>query len=195
MPEIAASETCHPGAAKLKQETVVVGANEGLANVLVYLEGAPRSATTQPSPVLDQLDCRYVPHVLGVVAGQGLVIRSSDAKTMHNVHLSASVNAAENFGMTDAGQTRTVTLDRAEHDPPIRVKCDVHPWMTAYVAVMDNPYFAVTGEDGSFELRNLPAGSYRLVAWHELYGRREQPITVSEDGNAVEARFAYKSQQ
>jgi hypothetical protein len=111
------------------------------------------------------------------------------------VHLSASVNAAENFGMTAAGQTRNVTLDRAEHDPPIRVKCDVHPWMTAYVAVMDNPYFAVTGEDGSFELPHLPAGNYKLVAWHELYGRREQPVTVNEDANAaVEATFVYKSQ-
>jgi hypothetical protein len=189
-----ANESCHAGAPKLKQETVIVGATGGLANALVYLEGAPRSATTRPAPVLDQVDCRYVPHLLGIVAGQSLVVRSSDAGTMHNVHLTASVNAAQNFGMTAAGQTRNLKLDRAEHDPPIRVKCDVHPWMTAYVAVMDNPYFAVTGDDGTFELPGLPPGSYKLVAWHELYGRREQAVTVSDDGKVAEATFVYKSQ-
>jgi hypothetical protein len=104
----------------------------------------------------------------------------------------ASANRAENFSETAVGASHRLTFAASEF---IRVKCDVHPWMTAYVAVMDNPYFAVTGEDGSFELPHLPAGNYKLVAWHELYGRREQPVTVNEDANAaVEATFVYKSQ-
>ena len=179
---------CHAGAPKLTaEETVLVGAGGGLKNVFLHLEGAPKSAGPNEPAVLDQVHCRYVPHVLGVTAGQRLVVKSSDA-TMHNVHLIADKNPAANFGMTAAGQEKTLTFTQPE---TIRVKCDVHPWMTAYVIVCENPFFAVSGDDGTFEMKDLPPGEYKLVAWHELYGRLEQPISVA-DHKAADATFEYK---
>ena len=94
------------------------------------------------------------------------------------MHLLAEKNPAFNVAMTTAGSERRVRFDQPEI---MRVKCDVHPWMTAYVAAVENPFFAFTGDDGSFEIKNLPAGSYKLAAWHELYGRLEQSITLADD--------------
>jgi plastocyanin len=182
-----ANQPCHPGAPKLEEETVVVGAGGGLKNVFVQLEGAPRSAGRDEPVLLDQVNCRYVPHVLGVTVGQPLLVRSSDP-TMHNVHLIADLNPSANFGMTGAGQERTLTFANPEM---IRVKCDVHPWMAGYVMVCENPFFAVSSDDGSFEISGVPAGSYMLTAWHELYGKLQQPVTI-EDDKPVEAKFDYR---
>jgi plastocyanin len=178
---------CHPGAPKLTEETVLVGAGGGLKNVFVHLEGAPKSAGPDEPAMLDQVHCRYVPHVLGVTVGQKLVVKSSDP-TMHNVHLIAEKNAAANFGMTAAGLEKTLTFT---HSETIRVKCDVHPWMTAYVIVCENPFFALSNDDGKFEIKDLPPGEYKLVAWHELYGKLEQAVSVSKDRPAV-VKFEYK---
>lgn len=172
------NQPCCDGAPKtLKEETVVTSASSGLANTFVYIEGLPRvNGQSLPSPQLDQVGCRYTPHVVGVCVGQPLRIRTSDA-TMHNVHFSSDRNESRNFGMTSPGDEKTVTFREPEF---IRVKCDVHPWMTAYVGVFANPCFTVTDGDGRFELANLPAGKYKLVTWHERYGRFEQNIEVNE---------------
>jgi plastocyanin len=110
---------------------------------------------------------------------------------MHNVHYNAQSNKPGNFGFTNAGDEKTVTFDTPGEF--IRAKCDVHPWMTAYLGVFDNPFFATTGEgNGTFEIKKVPAGSYKLIAWHEQFGRLEQPVTVKEN-ETVEVTFEYKA--
>jgi hypothetical protein len=187
------NEPCCVGAPKtIKEETVVVGANGGLANTFVYIEGLPRvNGQSLEPPVLDQVGCRYAPHVVGVCIGQSLRIRTSD-DTMHNVHFSPQRNESRNFGMTKPGDEKTVTFREPEF---IRAKCDVHPWMTAYIGVFENQFFAVTDENGRFEIANLPAGKYKLVTWHERYGRLEQPIDVTQAASSqtVDSRYAAPS--
>ncbi|MEO6436031.1 MAG: hypothetical protein ABIP55_09745, partial [Tepidisphaeraceae bacterium] len=183
-----ANEPCHAAASPLKDETVVVNDNATLANVFVYLADAPASDGSSREPaLLDQVNCQYVPHAAAVQAGQPLQIRSSDP-TLHNVHYNATKNAPANFGLTVKGAERIVKFESAEF---IRVKCDVHPWMTAYVGVFDSPFFGVSSAtDGAFEIVKVPAGKYRLVAWHEQYGQVEQAVEVKDDG-VVEVTVTY----
>jgi len=190
MKEIA-NDHCRPDAPKLTEETVIVSRDGGLKNVVVSIEGlGAMDGATLPPARLDQVDCRYVPHVLGLCAGQQLVVRSSDP-TLHNVQLNGALNRPQNFGMTGAGVEKTVKdLTQPEVVP---VRCDVHPWMLAYVAVFDNPYFAVTPDGGAFEIKDLPPGRYTLVAWHELYGRLEQSILVNDE-KPLDVSFTYKQQ-
>ena len=185
-----ANQPCHAGAKELEEETVIVGDGGALMNVLVFVEGAGTGdGSMRPPAVLDQMNCRYVPHVVGVQVGQTLNVRSSD-DTMHNVHYKPDRNAAGNLTMTRPGADKQVTFAAPEF---IRVKCDVHRWMTAYVGVFDTPFFAATGVDGTFEIKGLAAGNYTLVAWHELYGRQQQPLTVADETKPVEATFRYKA--
>jgi plastocyanin len=185
------NQPCHEGAGPLKEETVVVNKDGTLANVFVSLAGAPASDGSDREPaLLDQKDCRYVPHAVGVQVGQTLRVRSSDPGTMHNVHYAPDRNAPANFGLTTTGAEKPVRFDSAEF---IRVKCDVHPWMTGYVGVFDSPFFAVTSEkSGTFEIAKVPAGDYTLVAWHEQYGTVEQAVKVKDNG-AVEVNVTYKA--
>ncbi len=173
---------CHTGAQPQKEETVIISPTGGLKNVIVSLEGvgtgAPRADN---AAVLDQKDCRYVPHVIAITAGQPLTIHSSD-DTMHNIHIDASQNPPVNLGMTAAGQQKNVTFARPEI---MRVKCDVHPWMSAYIGVFENPLFAISADDGSFQITGVPAGTYTLTAWHELYGEQKISVTVSDDKPAT----------
>lgn len=183
-----ANEPCHDEAGTIKEETIVVK-DGGLQNTLVYLVGGPRfSGAGSDAVVLDQASCRYVPHVVGVQVGQTLKIKSSDP-TIHNVHYIPDKNPPANFGMTSAGAEKDVTFTKSEI---FRVKCDVHPWMTAYIGVFDNPFHAVSAEDGAFEIDQVPAGSYTLVAWHERLGTLEKNIVV-EDDRSVDAEFEYKA--
>jgi plastocyanin len=180
---------CHDGQVEVPDESVVVNDDGSLRNVFVYLEGAGATGdgSSNEAAVLDQVDCRYVPHAVAVQVGQRLRVRSSDA-TMHNVHSLARANRPFNLSMTQAGDEKTVTFAKHEIAP---VKCDVHPWMTAYVGVFENPWFAVTGEAGTFEIAGVPVGAFKLVAWHERYGRLEQGVTVI-DGQAIGTDFEYK---
>jgi plastocyanin len=180
------NQPCHEGAPKLTEETVLVGAEGGLKNVLVTIEGIGPSAPKGAAPMLDQVHCRYTPHVLGVTVGEEMVIRSSDA-TLHNVHITGASGDVMNFGLTSAGAEKRLSFATPG---VLRAKCDVHPWMSAYIAVIENPFFAVTGDDGSFEIKNVPAGSFKLVTWHEQYGRLEQPITCSDEKPA-EVKLTY----
>jgi len=185
-------EPCHDGASgEIADESVVVNANGTLRNVFVYVEGAGRGDGSAEQPVmLDQVNCTYVPHALGVQVGQTLTVRSGDP-TIHNVHFLADRNRATNFGLTGAGQQKRLAFAETEFIP---VKCDVHPWMLAYIGVFENPYFAVTGEDGAFELARLPAGRLKLIAWHERYGRLEQDVTT-EQANSTAVTFEYRGPQ
>ena len=181
---------CHDGPVEVPDESVVVNGDGTLRNVFVYLEGAPatRDGSAKAPVLLDQVSCRYVPHAVAVQVGQALRVRSSDA-TLHNVHALSRANRPFNLSMTRAGDEKTVTFDRHEIAP---LKCDVHPWMLAYVGVFENPWFAVTNETGAFEITGVPAGVHKLVAWHERYGRLEQ-ATIVIDGQATEkTSFEYK---
>ncbi len=182
------NQPCHAGAPKLKEETVVVGNDGGLANTFVRIEGLPPTDGSKlPAATLDQVHCRYVPHAIGVCVGQNLRVRSSD-DTMHNVHWDPQTNEPANFGMTRAGSEKTVSFRASEF---IKVRCDVHPWMSATIGVFDNRFFAVTDSDGRFEIKDLPAGQYKLMAWHERYGEQQQEIDVKE-GVPISCQIIYK---
>jgi plastocyanin len=183
------NEPCHDGAPKtIPDERVVVGPGGGLMNVFVYVDGGPAvDGRTLAPAVLDQVNCRYVPHAVGVVVGQPLRVKSSDP-VYHNTHYTPARNPSGNFGLLRAGHERDVQFVAPEVFP---VKCDVHPWMLAYVGVFDNPFFDVTDESGGFDIAALPAGSYTVVARHALYGERRQQVTVPP-GQAVEVSFEFK---
>jgi hypothetical protein len=170
----------------LTDESVVVADDGAVANVLVYLKDAPRwDGGGRPAALLDQIGCQYVPHVVAVQINQPLRVKSSDS-ILHNVHILATVNPAENLSETGPGE-QTIHFASAEI---MHVRCDVHPWMKAIIGVFDSPYYAVTGADGKFEIRNVPPGTYTLAAWHERFGEQTQKITVGPDGT-VTAKFAY----
>jgi plastocyanin len=162
----------------LPDESVVVADDGAMANVFVYLKDGPRSDGSANAPALiDQIGCQYVPHAVAVQVNQTLRIKSSDP-VMHNVHLLANVNPAANLSETGPGE-QTIKFAAPEM---IHVRCDVHPWMKAIVGVFDSPYFAVTGSDGKFEIRNIPPGTYTLAAWQERLGEKTQKVTVAADG-------------
>ena len=161
-------------------ETVVVGDAGALQNVFVYVKdglGDLRFPIPSPPIVLDQKDCRYVPHVLGAQVGQSLEIVNSDP-TLHNVHAVPATNQEFNTGQPLPGMKHTHQFTTMEVMVPF--KCDVHPWMYAYVGVVAHPFFAVTGADGSFNLEGLPPGTYTIEAWHEALGTQTQTVTIGE---------------
>lgn len=184
--DVAGFPACRSHAAP-KEEYAVVNPNGTLKNVLVYLQDAPRVAGAGlPAVMLDQVHCRYEPHVVAVRTGQALTIRSSD-DTIHNVHGEPAANPAFNFGQTGAGQRSSIRFTSPEI---FRIRCDVHPWMNAYVGVFENPWFAQTGGDGSYEIRNVPPGEYTLIAWQEHYDVQQRKVSVSDD-KPVAADFTY----
>jgi plastocyanin len=137
---------------------------------------------------LDQEGCHYKPHVLGLQTGQKLSIVNSD-KTTHNVHPTPKVNAEWNQTQASGAPPIEKTFTRAETLIP--VKCNQHPWMKAYVGVLSHPFFAVSGEDGSFEIKGVPPGTYTVVAWQEKYGE-SKPMQVKVDANgSATADFAF----
>jgi plastocyanin len=163
----------------------------GLKDVFVYVKsGLPGSYPAPSEPVLlDQHGCMYSPHIVTVQAGQPLKIRNSD-DTLHNIHPRPAVNQEFNIGQPRQGMESTKTFDKPEVMIP--VGCDVHPWMRAYIAVLNHPFYAVTKEDGTYEIKGLPPGEYEIEAWHEKLKNQTQKITV-KDGEKAKADFAYKS--
>lgn len=152
----------------------------GLDNVFVYVkDGLDSYYFDVPADTvrIDQQGCRYTPHVVGVRAGQPIEFTNSDA-TMHNVHALPDVNQGFNFSQSIKGKRDTRTFTARE--VMVRFKCDVHQWMNAYAGVMDHPYFAVTNDGGKFEMKNLPAGTYTVEAWHEKLGTQTVSVTLGE---------------
>lgn len=168
--------------ASVPDESLLVSRG-GLANAVVTLQGPPPAP---PSKVaLEQRACRYVPHVQVVPVGSTLEIVNADP-VLHNVHGWLGRTTRFNVPTPEKGMRVPVTLDRPG---VIQVLCDVHGWMSAYVAVADGPA-AVTGAEGTFAIRDIPAGSYRLTAWHERLGTRIAEVTVPAEGAAwVELTF------
>ena len=156
----------------------VVGPEGELANVFVYIkEGAPHPTPAASGPLLDQVGCLYEPYVLGVMAGQKLSVRNSDP-FMHNVHVitRAKGNSSINVAQTRKGQINGIRFDKPE--VLVRLQCDIHPWMFAFIGVTDNPYFAVSDKEGKFAIRDLPPGVYTVEAVHPKAGRQSQQITI-----------------
>jgi hypothetical protein len=172
-------------------QTVVVNDNGTLSYVFVYVKSGLEGktfATPNNKALLDQKGCRYAPHVLGTQTGQTIVIRNSD-EILHNIHPQPKNSRPFNIGQPKQGMETEKSFSAPE--VMIQVGCDVHGWMSAYIGVVDHPYFAVTGEDGSFSLPNLPAGDYVLEAWHEKYGAQEMKVTVGE-GETANIEFTFK---
>jgi len=142
----------------------VVGKDNGLANVFVYLKDAKAAPPTGEAPMVDQVGCIYEPYVWGVVAGQKFKVKNSDAE-MHNVHSTPKVSANEEFNFAQVkGQVNEKVFVKPE--VLVRIKCDVHPWMFTYAGVLDHPYFAVSDKDGNYKISGVPAGKYTVVAYH-----------------------------
>lgn len=165
----------------------VVGKDGGLGDVVVSLEGvsgAKSTGASQKPVVLDQKGCEYIPAILAMQTGQTLTVKNSDP-VLHNVHATPdpkSGNKEKNLAQLPKGPDLTFTFDKPE--PFLRFKCDVHPWMFAWISVFDHPYFSVSDKDGSFKIGNVPPGKYKLVASHRKAGQSTQEIEV-KDGQAT----------
>ncbi|MES1210423.1 MAG: carboxypeptidase regulatory-like domain-containing protein, partial [Pseudomonadota bacterium] len=163
----------------IKEEDLLVGAGGGLKNVIVRVVKGASGQYPVPATqaIVDQSGCLYRPRVQAVVAGQTVLIRNSD-QTLHNVHTyrgaSTLFNQAQIPGMAPMSKTFS------DGGQIIKFRCDVHPWMTGYVAVVDNPFFAVSGDDGTFSIAHLPPGQYTVEAWHERLGTKTAEVTVPE---------------
>jgi len=175
--------------APAKDEEVVAGSGGELENVFVYIKQINGNFPASTTPVvIDQHGCQYHPHVLGLQVGQPLQIKNSD-NTLHNIHALPVVNSAFNEGQPVQGMVSTKKFDKPEITP-FKVKCDVHGWMKAWMAVMPHPFYAVSQANGTFTISNLPPGTYTLVAWQEKYGAKEQQITVAaKESKAVNFTF------
>jgi hypothetical protein len=160
----------------LEKQTVMVK-DGGLAHAFVYLKtGVTGTYPTPSTPVvLDQQGCTYHPHVIGVQVNQDITIRNSD-DTLHNIHPRPTVNAEFNIGQARKGMEATRKFDKEEVMIP--VGCDVHPWMRSYISVLNHPFFAVTGEDGSYEIKNVPPGDYEVEVFHEKLKTQSGKATV-----------------
>ena len=170
---------------KPRKEWLVLDENNGVKNVLVYVKESKSGSlsknydTPKEAAVIDQKGCVYVPHVLGVMVGQQLDILNSDG-TLHNIHALPKVNKEFNKAMPRSKKQMSVKFDKVE--APFKIKCDVHPWMGAFLGVFDHPYFAVTDDSGSYTISGLAPGKYVLEAWHEKLGLQTVDLSVDESG-------------
>jgi plastocyanin len=184
--------TQDPACPTTPQSSDVVAVKDGkLANVFIYVkEGLGQGSFAAPSEpaVLDQKGCRYVPHVLGMMAGQKLKVLNDDT-AQHNVHPMPRDNPEWNETQMPRGDAIEKTFQHSEIMMP--VQCNQHPWMKMYLNVMPNPFFAVSGADGTFQIKDLPPGEYTLAAVHEKFGERTIKIKVDPKQTA-KADFSFQ---
>ncbi len=170
------------------------GDRDTLQNVLVYVSKGLEGKEFEPpkTPVLlDQVGCMYYPHVVAVMTGQTLTIRNSDA-TLHNVMCTPRDNPPFNIGMPVPGGTTNLVFKAPEMK--MNAKCFMHPWMSSYIHVLDNPFFAVTGADGTFTIKGLPPGEYEISVLHEASLMDPAPATATVTvtaGDKKEIEFTY----
>jgi hypothetical protein len=160
-------------------EEVIVNSNGTLRNAFVWVKSGLPEARWTPEPqgsvLIDQQGCIYKPHVAGVRTGQPLEFLNSDP-TNHNIHPMPRANAE--FNLSQPPQSEKIARVFARPEVMIPVKCNVHPWMRVWIGVVDHPFFAVTGEDGTFRLMGLPPGEYTIEVWHERYGKQESKVSA-----------------
>ena len=171
-------------------EDGAVNENGTLANAFVYVKtGAERYTFAPPAEpvVLDQEGCMYKPHVLGIMVGQILKIMSSD-DTTHNIHPMPQNN--REWNMAQAPGAEPIEQKFLHPEIMIPVKCNQHPWMRAWIGVTSNPFFAVSGDDGAFTIKELPPGNYTLAAWTATFGAQEQKVTIApKETKTVDFKF------
>jgi len=172
-------------------EEVITGAGNTLANVVVYVkEGLKGAAPAASGTVeIDQAGCLYTPHVVAVQTNQFISVKNSDPTT-HNIHPTPAVNREWNESQPQGAAALNKSFAREEVAIP--VKCNVHPWMKSYIAVIGHPYFAVTDGKGGFTIKNLPPGDYTLEAWHEKFGTSTMKVTVAAK-ESKSADFTFKA--
>ena len=187
-----------------KSEVLVVSKGKGIKNVVVYLRARGATPTIPAkNPVMDQVGCMYSPHVLVVTAGTTVDLTSSDP-VAHNVHSHATKNEAPNWQIPGPGKAFPLKLEKRE---AIKFTCDIHNWMTGYIFVTDNDYYAVTGckdkdgkwissdayegssDAGAYMIKDIPVGKYRVQAWHEELGTTKAQVIEVADGGEVEINF------
>jgi len=162
----------------IASQVVTVNPNNTLKDVFIYvkkgLEGKKFPVPTQKITITQE-GCMYHPHVFGMMANQPLEIINND-QTLHNIHALPKNSKEFNLAQPKQGMKMTKTFDKPE--VMVKLKCDVHNWMAAYVGVLDNPFYAVSDDKGSFTIKGLPAGDYEIEAWHEKYGTQTMKVTV-----------------
>ena len=180
----------YPGALP-KTKFYVVGAAGELADVVVSLKGIPSASTGASAPpvVLDQKGCLYTPQILAVQTGQKVIVKNSDP-CVHNIHTKPASNPEANQVQMPGGADLTFAFDKPE--PFLKFQCDVHPWMFAWVTVFDHPYFALSGADGKFTIKNVPPGKYTIEANHRKLGAQTAEIEVKADGATQNFSFEVK---
>jgi plastocyanin len=169
-------------------ENVLIGPGNSLRNVVVFISSEVNDGSSVPSsPALfDQQGCHYATHVLAIRVGQEINVSNSDPFA-HNIHPLAKINREWNKMQLPGTPPFSYAYDHAEFIP---IKCNIHPWMNGYFVVLKTGHFAVTGDDGSFSLPNLPPGHYTVTAWHETYGTQSKDITVGA-GESVSLNFTF----
>ncbi|CAN5587821.1 hypothetical protein BH10ACI4_BH10ACI4_38310 [soil metagenome] len=189
MSEDPACVEAHHG--KAFDESLVVAKNGSLGNAFIYIKSGleGKNFETPKNPVtIDQSGCWFRPRVLGIQTNQMLQVVNSDPVT-HNIHPMAEVNREWNHsqGPGDAPLNRRFV----KPEIMIKVKCNIHSWMHAFIGVVENPYYAVSKDDGTFEIPNLPAGTYTVAVWQENLGTQEQQVTITAH-NSTASNFTFK---
>jgi len=173
-------------------EMLVLGTGQTMANVMVYVSKGLPAGKTYPAPkepvTVDQEGCMYIPHVMGIQVGQTYRILNTDG-ILHNIHTLPKVNPSFNRGQPATVKEMTTMFPKAEN--AFQIKCDVHPWMSAYMAVFNHPFYSVTKTDGKFTISGLDPGTYEITAWHERLGTQTAMVTVSgSDTKTQNFKFA-----
>ena len=188
---VAAEPMCSKQHETVPNEALVLGTGNSMANVLVRVVSGLPAGKTWPAPkepvVMAQEGCQYVPHVMGIMAGQPFKVLNDDG-VLHNVHALPKVNRPFNMAMPPTRKEASETF--AKEEGMFIVKCDVHPWMQAFIGVFGNPFFAVTKADGKFALANLDPGTYEIEAWHEKLGTQKATVTVGAATKPVNFKFS-----
>jgi len=181
---------------KVYNESFIIDDNNNLSNVMVWLKDVKYiGKAPKDTAVIDQKGCLYTPHVQGIFKGQEVIIKNSDA-TLHNIHSMAKENKQFNFAMPKVVKKKKVTFDKVED--PFYIKCDVHPWMKAWVGVFDHPYFAVTDAGGNFTIENIPAGTYEVIAWQEKFKMKKHltaKVTIGDSATTQNFTFIRESKK
>lgn len=165
-----------------------------LANVYIYIKSGPPAAMSAPATsvapvVLDQIGCKYVPHVIAVMRGGSVEFRNSDG-TMHNIHTIPAAGSNKEIDISQGPKGAPEVKSFAEPEIMMPVRCNNHPWMNAFINVSATPFFAVTDRNGHFEIKGLPAGTYTLAAVHEKMGEQTMIVTVKPHTTEA-ANFTY----